>query len=83
MRSIAILHWDTEYDVRADSTLSDASCKQFLEDLLAAVRKGLERSRSSSSSSQTTSTQVVPPMGTSTPLNRERERTPSMDEDMR
>lgn len=82
MKSVIILHWDTEYDVRTDSTLSDSSCKLFLEELLAGVRKGLERSRQNSSSSQTSS-QQPPPLGSSTPLRHERERTKSMDDDMR
>lgn len=81
MKSIVILHWDTEYDVRKDSTLSDASCKQYLEDLLAAVRRGLEHPRANSSSSQT-SVQVQP-AGTSTPIRKEMERSQSIDDDMR
>lgn len=83
MKPINILTWVTEYDVRQDSTLSESSCKQFLEDLLGAVRRGLERTRSTSSSSSKSSA----PAGASTPKRREQEpelgRTQSMDEDAR
>lgn len=70
--------------MRPDASLSDPSCKKYLEDLLQSVRKGLERARTLSTSS-TSSNKSNPPLGTSTP-SRPRpafERTKSLDDDMR
>lgn len=80
VKAIQLLNWVTEYDIRPDSSLSEASCKQFLEDLLGSVRRGLERPRSSSSSS---ASRPVLPSVTSTPKRPEMERTQSMDDDAR
>ncbi len=49
--TVRLLSWTSTYDMRSDgSTLTDGACKQFLEELLSAVRHGLERVRTSSSS---------------------------------
>lgn len=86
VRQIQILSWTTEYDVRPDASLSDGSCKQFLEDLLGAVRKGLDRVRSSSTSSNSSNPGKAPePLASSTPQRPVPvfERSKSLDDDMR
>ncbi len=45
------LSWETNYEIRPDDTLPDASCKLFLEDLLSAARDQLHRRRTASASS--------------------------------
>ena len=74
--------------------MSDGSCKQFLEDLLLAVRQGLERKRTDSNSSVVSSGPGLTassghqesderlPAGSSTP-KRNDGRTQSIDDDMR
>lgn len=85
IKQITILHWSTSYDVRSDgSTLTEASGKQYLEDLLSGIRQGLERRRSASTNSESSQSK---PSGSSTPKQPvervERARTQSMEEDMR
>lgn len=80
VKHISILSWTTEYDVRSNGSLSDASCKLFLEDLLHSVRKGLDRTRSASTSSGKS---IPPPVSTSTPTRQGLERSKSIDDDMR
>lgn len=78
MPHIRILSWSSKYDVRPDNiTLADHSCKQYLEDLLGAVRHGLERQRTTSSSSSIAS---LPPLEASTPR---RDRLGSIQDDIR
>ena len=55
-----ILNWARSYDLKSDGvTLTDASGKQYLEDLLVAVRHGLERRRTGSTASVTSVSSVT------------------------
>jgi hypothetical protein len=85
MPQASVLSWSRHYDIKADgSNLTEASARQFLEDLLVAVRHGLERGRKSSTSSVLSVASVAnvssaSPLVTSTPA---RPRTSSITEDM-
>jgi hypothetical protein len=70
------------YDHKPDGvSLTDGSCKKFLEELLVSVRHVLEKRRErATSSSSNSSNASMPPLETSTP-NRGRKN--SFDEDMR
>jgi hypothetical protein len=73
LKSVTILSWSTSYDVKPDGILlTDASCKKYVEDLLVAIRHGLQRRHLESSSS------AFNPAGTSTP---QREKLTSIDEE--
>ena len=51
---VVVMNWTQEYNVKTDdSNLTEASAKQFLEDLLQMSRRSLERKRSISSVSGT------------------------------
>lgn len=78
---VSIMNWVSSYEVRSDGTVSDPSCKQFLEDLLRALRTGLGRHRTSSGSSSSSASSTM----SSTPKKSGNAllRTDSMDSDMR
>jgi hypothetical protein len=77
---IQILSWSRSYDLRKDGvTFTEASCKQYFEDLLAAVCQGLERRRPSSSSTTSAPSLQEPKPSTS----GTRQRAESVDHDMR
>ena len=83
LRSVTIMSWVSNYDVKVDGvTLLDSSCKKYLEDMLVVVRHSLERRRNESSSSTSSVGSSIPPLESSTPV-RVRERTQSIDDDMR
>jgi len=75
------MNWVSTYEVRSDGTVSDPSCKQFLEDLLRSLRQGLGRRRTSSGSSSSSASSTM----SSTPKKSggQLQRTDSMDSDMR
>lgn len=79
------LNWVSSYEVRSDGTMSDQSCKHYLEDLLRGVRHALERTRHSSTSSGGSGSSGM--SAASTPKKKDKPysmvRTPSMDSDMR
>lgn len=69
--SVSVLSWTTEYELKDDGfSLSEASQKQYLEDLLMFVRRGLERQKSPqpSTSSGSVSQFSQAPRGSSTPI---------------
>jgi hypothetical protein len=70
------------YDFKYDGlSLTEASCKKYLEELLVSVRHALERRRErTASTSSNASVSSMPPLETSTPV---RPRLNSIDEDMR
>lgn len=87
--------WASEYELRSDGyTLTDVSQKQYLEDVLLLVRRGMERPRAGSEVINTATTPVArrsletpstdPPKlpVTSTPI-RLPEMSRSMNEDLR
>lgn len=68
---VSVLNWVNEYDVKTDNSgLSDASAKQYLEDLLNVVRCTIERKRSHSVVS--TSSESDRPKVASTPTRPSR-----------
>ncbi len=79
---MSLLTWKNTYEIRPDDSLPDASCKQFLEDLLRAVHDRLQRRRTSSASSTHSN-------HSQTQVRRVRSSTPkddadeNFDEDMR
>jgi hypothetical protein len=73
---ITILNWPSEYELNPDKvSLTDASSKLYLEELLTHVRRLIERKRtiSSTSSESTSSLGSIPkdPKITSTPVSHE------------
>lgn len=86
MPQVTVLSWSRHYDLRVDGfSLTEVSAKQYLEDMLTAVRHSLERRRVPSNSAVTNEPPTVvkpqrqPPSTplTSTPLHS------SIDEDAR
>jgi hypothetical protein len=74
---ITTLHWPSEYELKPDRiSLTDASSKLYLEELLANVRKLIERKRTISSTSEESTSSMgshpKDPKITSTPLRPEK-----------
>jgi len=66
--TITILGWAGEYDLKADKiSLSDASSKKYVEDMLTVVRRQIERKRTFSSTSSSSASSISGPKDTSTP----------------
>jgi hypothetical protein len=87
-----VMNWTQEYNVKTDdSNLTEASAKQFLEDLLHMTRRCLERKRSISSVSGTSDAdgpRVPPTPATSTqkqvqPPAKPPAPSPGVERDMR
>ena len=74
-----ILTWHNNYEVRTDDTLTEASEKQFLEDVLTASPRVMERRRKTSSSSSKSGADSQ--VKTSTPSRHDDPE--SYDDDMR
>ena len=69
---IGILNWASEYALRADKiTLTEASSKKFLEDLMSVVRRQIERKRTFSTTSSS-SEGSFGPKDSSTPASKAR-----------
>lgn len=69
---ISVLNWVSQYEVKPDKvSLTEASAKQYLEELLAAVRRGLDRKRTFSTSSSSSGS-MKSPQASSTPTRQKR-----------
>jgi hypothetical protein len=68
--TITLLHWPSEYVLKPDKiSLTDASARRYLEELLSYTRRALERKRTfSSTSSESVSSASSASKRTSTPL---------------
>ena len=78
--SIRLLSWASSYDMRADGvTLTEGACKQYLEELLTAVRRSLERMRTMSTSS---SSSVKTPVKDARDVPNEDEKIENYEDDM-
>ncbi len=79
---VHVLNWAGEYDVKYDNSgLTEPSSKRFLEDLLAMVRRGIDRKRTFSTTSSSSGTSVgssAKTRATSTPLHEKPQAQPSL-----
>ena len=81
---ITVMNWIGDYEVKFDKTsLTEASSKKFLEDLLTVVRRGMDRKRtySTTSSSSLSPVTTSAPKAWSTPTPRAQQNT-SITRDM-
>ncbi len=69
---VDVISWVKAYETRTDDTLTEAAGKLFLEDMLTATRRVLDRKRPASRSSSTSSKASEKPATQANPGNSDR-----------
>jgi len=80
---ITIVNWVSEYELKPDKiSLTEASSKKYLEDLLTVVKRQMERKRTYSSTSSSSASSVGGPKDSSTPRQAKMKPSTSLTRDM-